>query len=144
MKGQYYTIMLLIVLLAGCTIKPQPIAYGSDGCHFCRMTIVDTQHAAQFVTKKGKVFKFDAIECMINYQKEIDTNDIALYLCNHFTNPGELIDATEATFLVSEGIPSPMGEFLTAFGTRPEAETEKTKHGGTLFTWNGLLEEFNK
>ncbi len=144
MKGQYYTTILLIVLLAGCTIKPQPINYGTDGCHFCRMTIVDQQHAAQFVTKKGKAFKFDAIECMINYQKEIDTNDIALYLCNHFTNPEELIDATEATFLISEGIPSPMGEYLTAFKTQEEAQEALEKHEGTLFTWDELLKKFEK
>lgn len=142
MKGQYYTIMLLIVLLAGCTIKPQPINYGTDGCHFCRMTIVDTQHAAQFVTKKGKAFKFDAIECMIYYQKEIDTNDIALYLCNHFTNPEELIDAKEATFLISEGIPSPMGEFLTAFETQEDAQDALRKYKGKLYTWDELLKKF--
>ena len=29
------------------------------------MTIVDRQHAAEAVTSKGKVFKFDAIECMV-------------------------------------------------------------------------------
>jgi copper chaperone NosL len=33
------------------------------------MTIVDKVHAAEIVTKKGKVCKFDATECMINYER---------------------------------------------------------------------------
>lgn len=143
LSGIYVLVIFLSAALNSCSVKPQPITYGTDGCHFCRMTIVDQQHAAQMVTKKGKVFKFDAVECMVNHLKELDSNDIALYLCNFYTEPGKLIDATEATFLISDGIPSPMGEFLTAFNTASEAELEQQKHGGNLFTWNELLAELN-
>lgn len=139
----YLLPMLLITVLSSCSVKPQQIVYGTDGCHFCRMTIVDQQHAAQMVTKKGKAFKFDAIECMVNHLKEVDSNTVAMYLCNYYTEPGKLMDATDATFLISEGIPSPMGEFLTAFDTTIEAEMEKDKHGGKLFTWEELLIELN-
>ncbi|WP_190811471.1 nitrous oxide reductase accessory protein NosL [Flagellimonas sp. S3867] len=136
--------IVLIAVLSSCTAKPQQIVYGTDGCHFCRMTIVDQQHAAQIVTTKGKAFKFDAIECMVNHLKEVDANSIAMYLCNYYTEPGKLMDATEATFLISDGIPSPMGEFLTAFDTKTDAELEKSKHGGNLFTWDELLIELNQ
>lgn len=143
LSGICLLVILFVTLLVSCSVKPQPIVYGTDGCHFCRMTIVDQQHAAQMVTKKGKVFKFDAVECMVNHLKELDSNSIALYLCNFYTEPGKLIDATEATFLISDGIPSPMGEFLTAFNTTSGAELEQQKHGGNLFTWNELLAELN-
>lgn len=129
--------------LMGCSIKPQEINYGADGCHFCRMTIVDAQHAAQLVTDKGKVYKFDAIECMVNYQRELDSNTIALSLCNHYTEPKELINVSEATFLISEGIPSPMGAYLTAFSSKGLAEAEKSRFGGSVYTWNELLKELN-
>ncbi|MDH5605047.1 MAG: hypothetical protein OEY51_13950, partial [Cyclobacteriaceae bacterium] len=49
-----------------CTPKPEEIKYGEDLCHFCSMAIVDDKFSAQYVTKKGRAYKFDAIECMIH------------------------------------------------------------------------------
>lgn len=132
-------VVLVLLCMGGCSPKPKPIAYGSDGCHFCRMTIVDALHASEIVTKKGKIYKFDAVECMVNYSKELDPDDVALYLCNHYTAPKELVDATTATFLISEKIPSPMGEFLTAFKTKTEAFVQQQKDGGELLTWDEVL-----
>jgi len=139
-----FVLPLFILTFMGCSVKPQEITYGSDGCHFCRMTIVDELHAAQLVTKKGKAFRFDAIECMVNHLKDVDTNSVALYLCNHYSKPKELIDATQSTFLVSKSIPSPMGEYLTAFETRDEALGAQQKNGGELYSWDQLLDRFNK
>ena len=59
-------VTILFLSLAACTVAPVPINFGSDGCHFCKMTIVDKQHAAELVTSKGKAYKYDAIECMID------------------------------------------------------------------------------
>ena len=137
-----FAILLLITI--GCTVKPQPIAYGSDACHFCSMTIVDQQHAAQTVTKKGKAFKFDASECMMNHLKEVNADEVALFLVNDYEAPGELINATEATYLISKEIPSPMGEFLTAFGTKEGAEMAQAGNQGELFTWGELCDRFIK
>lgn len=130
------------VLVFACNVKPQPIEYGSDGCHFCSMTIVDRQHAAQMVTEKGKTFKFDAVECMMNHLKEIDQGTVALFLVNDYSEPGELVDAKKATYLISEGIPSPMGEFLTAFGNDADAKNAKEGNGGDLYSWDELLNRF--
>jgi copper chaperone NosL len=135
---------LLLGLLAGCQAEPKPIAYGSDACHFCRMTIVDQQHGAEMVTRKGKVFKFDAVECLLNYLREVDDQSVALYLVNTYTRPGELIDATGATYLVSEGIPSPMGEFLTAFENEMDALDAVEKHGGAVYSWAEIRNRFKK
>lgn len=126
-----------------CSVRPQEINYGSDSCHFCSMTIVDKIHGAEIVTKKGKVFKYDAIECMVNNLKEIGTQNIALYLSNHYARPEELIDATEATFLISENLPSPMGAFLTAFEKESDVEKALAEKGGHLYTWDELLLKLN-
>ena len=127
------------MICTACSIKPQPIAYGSDACHYCSMTIVDQQHAAQFVTKKGKAFKF---ECMLNHLKEVDYDEIALFLVNDYSDPGVLTDATKATYLISKGIPSPMGEFLSAFSKNEEAKKAKSEHDGELFTWQEIQNHF--
>jgi len=136
---KHYISIALLLLFFSCNVSPQPIDYGNDGCHFCKMTIVDKVHAAEIVTKKGKIYKFDATECMINFMKEFDNSEIALYLSNNYIEPEELIDATKATFLISENIPSPMGAFLSAFENIEDAEKIQTKKSGTLYTWQELL-----
>ncbi|WP_239986439.1 MULTISPECIES: nitrous oxide reductase accessory protein NosL [Arenibacter] len=140
----YYRIVMFLFLLfaTSCSIGPQPIAYGSDGCHFCSMTIVDRQHAAEIVTDKGKVFKFDSSECMLNHLKDIGNKQIILYLVNDYDQPGELIDATSATYLKSNRIPSPMGEFLTAFKSEKAAVDALLTYDGDLMTWEQLKLRF--
>ncbi len=136
--------ILLLLFIAGCAVEPNPIAYGSDACHFCRMSIVDKQHASEIVTSKGKVYKFDAVECMLNHIRGVEDQSIALFLVNGYTNPGVLIDATEATYLVSEGIPSPMGAYLTAFETENKAIKAQQKHGGELYSWQQIKNRFKQ
>ena len=134
------SILLIISLsLSACNIEPKPIAYGEDGCHFCQMTIVDKMYAAELVTKKGKVFKFDATECMINQLKTMDADLIELFLSTNYAMPMQLIDAKRATFLISKNLPSPMGANLTAFETRNDAITKLDEKGGKLYTWNELI-----
>ena len=142
MKRIFFLFVFTNLLLVGCTVAPQPIDYGADACQYCSMTIVDRQHAAQFVTQKGKVFKFDASECMMNQLKEIDNSEVALFLVNDYNAPGELIDATTSTYLISQSIPSPMGEFLTAFENGEYAQAAKEQHGGDLFAWKELRLRF--
>ena len=143
---KYFIALLSVFLLglSGCNNSPKPITYGADGCHFCSMTIVDRQHAAQYMTKKGRSYAFDASECMLNQLKEMDDKKIALFLVNDYNAPGETIDATKATYLISENIPSPMGEFLTAFATIEAAEKAQGVNQGQLYTWNELVLRFEK
>ncbi len=134
-----YIGLLVLLILTGCSTSPRPIHYGEDGCHYCKMTIVDKVHAAEIITKKGKAYKFDATECMVNFLTEFETSDIKLYLSNNYTEPETLIDATQATFLISENIPSPMGVYLSAFKEKKDAEKTRAEKGGTLYSWEELL-----
>lgn len=143
MKTGPILLSLFILVLGGCSPKPVAINYGSDGCSFCSMTIVDKIHAAEIVTNTGKAYKFDAIECMVNYAKDMGGQKIVLYLSNHYNTPGELIDATKAAFLISENIPSPMGAFLTAFKNRSEAQKVQSEKEGKLYNWSELLTHLN-
>ncbi len=136
---KHLSVIVLLLFLISCNVSPKPIDYGSDGCHFCKMTIVDKLHAAEVVTKKGKVYKFDAAECMVNFLKDFDTSKVQLYLSNYYTKPEVLIDATQATFLFSENVPSPMGAFLTAFKTKEDAQKVQSTEGGELYTWKELI-----
>ncbi len=142
MKKQITAVLMMLLMATGCSIQPKPIDYGQVGCHYCSMTIVDKQHAAQLITKKGKVFNFDAIECMMNQLKDGDITTMALFMVNDFDEPGTLVDGTKATFLISENIPSPMGAFLSAFSDEQVAQNTLEANGGELLTWLELHKQF--
>ncbi len=144
MTNKLLFLSIVLIVATSCQISPKPISYGSDGCHFCSMTIVDKQHAAQYVTQKGKAYSFDATECMMNQLKEVNKEEIVLFLVNDFSVPGELVDATEATYLISRNIPSPMGAYLSAFKNEDEAKMVLTESQGELLSWTELSNRFTK
>lgn len=137
-------IAFLCVLFASCEIAPKPIEYGSDHCDYCKMTIVDRQFSAQIVTQKGRSYKFDAIECMLNYDREFMEKNAALYLISDFKMPGELIDATKAGYLVSPKISSPMGENISGFRTLNAAKKVRNEFGGQIYTWDSIKKHINQ
>lgn len=133
---------ILSVHLSSCKQEPKPINYGVDACHFCRMTIVDKIHGAEMVTDKGKVFKFDAAECLFRYMNELEGSEGFLFLTNHFESPEQLFSMKDAIYLESENLPSPMGAFLTAFSTKEMAEKLQQDKGGELFTYTDMIVKF--
>ena len=134
-----FSFLIGLLIVTACTVSPQKIEYGKDVCSYCDMTIVDKTHAAQFVTKKGRAYKFDAIECLINDLKVKDENELAFVLVADFLNPAELINASEATYLISEEIKSPMGANLSAFKNK-----ESISNKGYQFNWNTIKEQLEK
>ena len=136
------TYVLIWGAIIACNVEPAPINYGADTCEYCHMTIVDRQHAAEIVTAKGRIYTFDAIECLVNYLKTIDQTEIAHTLINDYQVPGELIDAISATYLISENIQSPMGANLSGTARKEDAQKLQHENGGTLYTWNELINYF--
>ncbi|MFD2696517.1 nitrous oxide reductase accessory protein NosL [Mesonia sediminis] len=129
------------ITLVSCSKEKQPIAYGEDSCDFCKMTIVDQIHGAEIVTDKGKVYKFDALECLIDFKQEMVKETPEQFFTNHYLVPSELISAQTAIYLISENIPSPMGEFITAFPNREQAQKVQLEKGGAIYTWNEILDQ---
>lgn len=136
--------ILISIVLVSCSKSPQPIAYGQDACHYCQMTIVDKIHGSEIVTDKGKVFKFDAAECLIRYQNDLENKEGYQLLTNYFEMPEAFVPMGEATFLISENLPSPMGAFLTAFETEAKAIEVQKEKGGDLYNWEELQQQFNQ
>lgn len=132
----------LVLIFISCSIEPAKIVYGQDACHFCKMTIVEETHAAQIVTKKGKAFKYDAIECLLNDLENHEKEDIALYLVTDYLTPQKLIDAKTATFLISKSIQSPMGANLSAFENKNDAEEYAKNEQDKIFDWADLQNHF--
>lgn len=136
---RFLIVGIISILLVSCNTKPEQIEYGTDACHFCNMTIVDRQHASQIVTSKGKAFKYDAIECMLNsLNDDMSDSEIAHYLVADFNQPGQLMDATLSSYLISDQISSPMGANLSAFENEKAAQKAKEKFTGEIFSWEAI------
>ena len=134
--------LFLIFFSEACSIESEPIEYGRDACSFCKMNIVDRQHAAEIVTNKGKAFKFDAIECMMRDIKKRNEDEIALFLITDYSTPGKLVDAKKSTYLISEAIPSPMGANLSGFESKENALKVQKEKNGKLYNWEELKSKF--
>lgn len=146
MKTKFLNLFLgtiVLLLTISCKVAPEAIEFGKDQCSFCKMNIVDKTHAAQFVTAKGKQFKFDSIECMINYTGQNSEEKLALLLVADYGNPGEMTDAETATYLISTAIKSPMGANLSAFSVKNTAEEFQQKNSGEIYTWETVKQKLS-
>lgn len=146
MKKQLMIIRLafLAILITACNGDPAPINYGADACHFCKMTIVDNQHAAQIVTTKGRNYKYDAIECMVHDLHNWDRPEADRILVADYAAPGVLSDAQNASFLISKEIPSPMGAFLSAFENKAKRDETHKSLGGERLNWEQVKVRLNQ
>ena len=145
MRPLFKVILLcnIIIFFSACSVKPKPIEYGVDSCAFCDMTIIDNKFSAELVTEKGKVYKFDAIECMLRYNYKNVNHPIELYLIADYANPGELVDAHKSTFLVSKNIPSPMGSYLSGYKLQSDAQSALNSEGGARYDWDQINKYIN-
>jgi copper chaperone NosL len=141
-----WAMLLGISFLASCAIEPEAINYGADQCDFCKMGVVDKAHSAQYVTQKGKQFKFDAIECLIREISDpsILEGDLAFILVADYADPGKMIDASTASFIICKKIKSPMGAYLSAFSDKNEALKTIEELGGDLYDWSAIQAKFQK
>ena len=129
--------LFLSLILSSCRIEADEIQYGHDQCSFCKMNIVDKAHSAQYVTDKGKQYKFDAIECMIRELNNVD-HIPSIALVADYGNPGAMINAGEASYIISPNIKSPMGANLSAISSVDKGKALVSEFSGDLFDWEGV------
>jgi copper chaperone NosL len=56
-----------------------------------------------------------------------------------YARPQTWVRTDSAYFLQSPNLPSPMGMFLSSFGSREDVERVKEKHTGRIVDWNQVL-----
>lgn len=127
-----------VVALSSCSPQAKPIAYGTDACHYCMMTIVNEQYGAEIVTQKGRVYTYDSVECMVSaiVTRKVDPATIAMTLATDYARPRQLVDARALVFLHSGALRSPMGMNLTAFADQAAA----SRYPGDILTWEETLD----
>ena len=111
---------------------PQEIAVGKDQCANCKMTISEPKYATQLITEKGRLYKFDDISCMNDYEvsNTESTGNAKTYVADFPS--GEFIEKTTATFIKGGDIKSPMGGNTQAYKDKAAAEKAATELQATL------------
>ena len=90
------------------------------------------------VSTKGKQFKYDAIECIVNDLHQIDV-DMAVLRVADYAHPGTMISVKDAVFVVNDSIKSPMGANLAAVKKNERKSLINTE---STFDWEGLKVHF--
>lgn len=139
-----YTLLVILAigLVSACRPKPEEIRYGEDQCAYCKMNIADPKFGGELVTEKGRVYKFDAVECMVRFEKANDQS-YRYVLVNLYDKPGKLFSADSALFVISDTIKSPMGANLAslskAFHTR--INIKRLDNAVVIQRWEDLKKE---
>jgi copper chaperone NosL len=136
--------LIIPFLILGCSSGPEPLVYGEDACHHCKMVLADQKFGAEIVTTKGKLYKFDDLNCMINFLNDGDVGEreVQHRLVIDFTVPGKLIDAGNAFYIKSSMVKSPMASQVAAFEHYDSMEKYKQELQGIYLTWGEVVTQF--
>ena len=119
--------------LAACAEKgPQEITIGKDQCDNCKMTITEPKYATQLLTEKGRIYKFDDIACLRDYEvtNSENTGNATVYVADFPS--GKFVENSTATFIKGGEIKSPMGGNTQAYSDKAAAEKAASELGATL------------
>jgi copper chaperone NosL len=137
-------ITLLCLSLVACKVEPEPLQYGKDSCHTCKMTLMDNKFGAEILTTKGKIYKFDDTNCMLNFYNsgQVPAEEMQEILIIDFSKPEHMIDARNALYVKSESIKSPMASNIAAFQSNNDLKKFNAEWHGIALSWGELQTQF--
>lgn len=137
---------LLVMVLAACAqgeavIVPPEIRYGEDVCAECNMIISDPRFAAAYVHEVSpgryeSVAVDDIGDMLIHADKHPEHTVVRWYVHDYASE--EWLDATNAHFVFSNQLHTPMAQGTAAHATLESAEAMAAELGGEVLDWNGL------
>lgn len=140
-KKRGAALLLMLPLVATLSCKPdgpEPIALNKDNCAFCKMDISDGHFAAELITKKGRIFKFDDLSCLLKYKGENSDMEVLSCYVNYYPGNNELIPAETAHYIKGGTLRSPMAGNIAAFKTEEEANEYMLKLQAEVTNWQSM------
>ena len=137
-------VQLLLLLaaslsLASCKTGPEPIVTGKDNCYFCKMTISDIKYGAEIITRKGRVYKFDDIHCVLSFLKMSSTDsDNEIYLVD-YAGDHSLMQVKHCYLAQGNDIHGPMDGNVIAFKSRDSMLQVAARFNATPVEWHQLI-----
>ena len=129
----------LSFILQSCnSVGPDPIKLNKENCNFCQMTISDGRFAAELITEKGRIYKFDDLSCMLHFAEENKNQNYKDKFVNDYSKVNTLINFKDSYFIHSINIRSPMGGNIAAFASKDLAEKFTLDWHTEVFSWEHL------
>ena len=132
----------VLVAAAACgTRGPRPLAFGTDPCAHCHMTLIDPRFAAELVTKTGRSVPFDDVGCLAAYVtgSSVSRDRIGSLWVGDFAHPGSMLEAGHAVFLRSDSLHTPMDYHVVALQPGATADSLRAALGGSLLSWEDVV-----
>ena len=132
----------LLLAAAACRAPgPRPLAYGSESCAHCHMTLADPRYSAELVTVTGRVIPFDDVGCLGSFVATggVPAAEIRSLWVSDYLPPHPLREVAGAVFLESDSLRTPMDYGLVALEPGPRADSLRAALGGTLRSWDEVL-----
>jgi len=135
------TLLVLLTLLGGCAgDQPAEMHYGEDQCAYCRMNVADAAFGTQLVSGKGKVFRFDSIECLAAYElTNQDAKQGSRRWLADVNRPGTFLSVDEAIIVHGRELRSPMGLGLAATASTEAGQRLAAETSGDILSWDEVL-----
>lgn len=144
-KKSFAMPLLLLIffssMLTGCKSGPDPIVPGKDNCYFCKMTITDASYAAELVTTKSKIHKFDDLHCLLAFMKSgmMEQSQVKEVYVADFSGSHGLVNVKDALFIQGENIHGPMNGNVVAFTSNDSLKKYASQFNASTVNWNQLL-----
>jgi copper chaperone NosL len=131
----------MIVLMSGCASGPEPLVLGKDNCYLCKMTLTDPKYGGEIITNKGKVYKFDDIDCLLSYMKatEFDKKSVKTVYLVDYAGEHKFVEAGRSVIYKSEELRTPMNGFMAAFQNSELCKKSVGNLKGVELKWSELI-----
>jgi copper chaperone NosL len=133
-------IITIVFIFSSCNTSPTSLLIGKDKCSYCKMPYSDNRFGAELITRKGKIYKFDDIHCIVAFihDKANETQNAKLYFVN-FDDDHNLIPLEKVLLIKSNQLHSPMNGDVAAFNTSVEAKQAIEKYAASIVDWHELV-----
>lgn len=138
-RGHALAAATAVAVAAACAgPAPRAIAYGTDECAHCHMTIAEPRLAAQLVTRTGKTYVFDDPGCLADFLAAgmVDRSAIhSAWIADYTARTERLLPAEAAWLVQSDRIRTPMNNRIAAVASAAAAESLRAELGGEVVRW---------
>ena len=115
---------------------PPDIQYGRDLCIQCGMIIDDPRFAAAYRTADGTEKKFDDVGDMLVYMRATGDDPQREAVWVHDFETEAWVLASDAHFVPTRSVVSPMGHSILAFAEADRATAFAVDVGGEVIPWS--------
>jgi len=118
---------------------PPEINYGRDVCVQCGMIVSEAKFAAAYTLEDGTEMVFDDLGGLLLHQRETGDAIDPLSAWVHDFETEEWVDVTNAYFVATLSVNSPMGHGILSFNDEARAVAFASEVGGEVIRWDAVF-----